>query len=60
MSRLEIVWRNPKASRRERRWHELACDVGRRLYLVEEWSREVTSIAGRRPLRWKWCAAAAP
>jgi hypothetical protein len=37
MSGLEIVWRNPKASRRERRWHELACDVGRRLYLVEEW-----------------------
>jgi len=37
MSCLEIVWRNPKASRRERRWHELACDIGRRLYLVEEW-----------------------
>jgi hypothetical protein len=37
MAGLEIVWRNPKASRRERRWHELACDVGRRLYLVEKW-----------------------
>jgi hypothetical protein len=23
-------------ARRERRWHELACDVGRKLYVVEE------------------------
>jgi hypothetical protein len=36
MARLCIVWKNPKASPRKRRWHELACDVGRRLYVVEE------------------------
>ena len=36
MSRLKIVWSNSKAERRKRRWHKLACDVGRRLYLVEE------------------------
>jgi hypothetical protein len=36
MARLKIVWRNPKASKRARRWHELECDVGRRLYVVEE------------------------
>jgi hypothetical protein len=36
MSQLKIVWRNPKSARRQRRWHELACDVGRRLYVVEE------------------------
>ena len=36
MSQLKIVWRNPKTARRERRWHELACDVGRKLYVVEE------------------------
>ena len=36
MSRLLIVWRNPKPTRRERRWHELACDLGRRLYVIEE------------------------
>jgi hypothetical protein len=35
MSRLKIVWSNPKAARK-RLWHKLACDVGRRLYLVEE------------------------
>jgi hypothetical protein len=36
MATLNIVWKNPKASPRKRRWHELACDVGRRLYVVEE------------------------
>jgi hypothetical protein len=36
MTGLKIVWRNPKAEPRKRRWHELACDVGRRLYVVEE------------------------
>jgi hypothetical protein len=36
MTGLKIVWRNPKAAPRKRRWHELACDVGRRLYVVEE------------------------
>lgn len=36
MKALKIVWRNPNSVRRERRWHELACDVGRRLYVVEE------------------------
>ncbi len=36
MSCLKIVWSNPKAQRRKRRWHKLACDVGRHLYLVEE------------------------
>jgi hypothetical protein len=37
MTRLEIVWRNPAPrQRRKRRWHELACNVGRRLYTVEE------------------------
>lgn len=36
MSQLKVVWRNPKPARRERRWHELACDVGRKLYVVEE------------------------
>jgi hypothetical protein len=36
MTRLEIVWRNPKARPRKRRWHELASDVRRRLYSVEE------------------------
>ena len=36
MTRLEIVWRNPKARPRRRRWHELAGDVRRRLYSVEE------------------------
>lgn len=36
MSRLKIIWRNPKTARRERRSHELACDVGRKLYVVEE------------------------
>jgi hypothetical protein len=36
MTGLKIVWRNPKPASRKRRWHELACDVGRRLYVVEE------------------------
>jgi len=36
MTALKIVWRNPKAAPRKRRWHELASDVGRRLYVVEE------------------------
>jgi len=36
MHRLRVVWRNPKPAPRKRRWHELACDVTRRLYVVEE------------------------
>jgi hypothetical protein len=36
MAGLKVVWRNPKAAPREQRWHELACDFGRRLYVVEE------------------------
>ncbi len=36
MTGLKIVSRNPKLAPRPRRWHELACDVGRRLYVVEE------------------------
>jgi hypothetical protein len=36
MSRLQIVWSNPKPQHRKRRWHTLACEVDRRLYLVEE------------------------
>ena len=36
MTELKIVRRNPKATPRKRRWHELACGVGRRLYVVEE------------------------
>jgi len=36
MARLKIVWKNPNPAPRKRRWHELACDVGRRLYVVEE------------------------
>ena len=36
MTGLKIVWRNPKASPRKRRWHGLTCDVRRRLYVVEE------------------------
>lgn len=36
MTGLKIVWRNPKPAPRKRRWHALACDVGRRLYVVEE------------------------
>jgi hypothetical protein len=36
MSRLQVVWRNPKPAPRKRRWRELACDVRRHLYVVEE------------------------
>ena len=36
MATLQIVWRSRKRTRRKRRWHELACDRGRRLYVVEE------------------------
>jgi len=36
MSRLHIIWSNPKPQRRKRRWHKLACEVDRHLYLVEE------------------------
>jgi hypothetical protein len=36
MAGLKIVWRNSKFASRKRRWHELSCDVGRRLYVVEE------------------------
>jgi hypothetical protein len=36
MTGLKIVSRNPKLAPRPGRWHELACDVGRRLYVVEE------------------------
>ena len=36
MTGLKIVWRNPKFASRKRRWHQLACDVGRKLYVVEE------------------------
>jgi hypothetical protein len=57
MSRLKIVWRNPKTARRERRWHELACDVGRKLYVVEELGRKPIRSAGRRPRLWKSCTA---
>lgn len=36
MSRLRIVWRGPHPRRYQRRWHELASDFSRRLYVVEE------------------------
>ena len=36
MTGLKIVWGNPKAAPRKRRWHGLASDVSRRLYVVEE------------------------
>jgi hypothetical protein len=36
MSQLKVVWRNSRPVKRERRWHELACDVGRKLYVVEK------------------------
>ncbi len=59
MTGLKIVWRNTKAAPRKRRWHELACDVGRRLYVVEElvsqgdekrWAQSIALevISGRR------------
>jgi len=59
MSRLKIVWSNQKAQQRKRRWHKLACDVGRRLYVVEELVTRVINPAGRGPSPWKWCVAAA-
>jgi len=36
MSHLKIIWRNPRSPHSERRWYELACDVGRKLDVVEE------------------------
>ena len=36
MARLIVVGRNPKPGHKQRRWHQLACDFGRRLYVVEE------------------------
>lgn len=36
MERLKVIWRNPKPAPRKRRWHELAANVGRRLFVVEE------------------------
>jgi hypothetical protein len=36
MERLRVIWRNPKPSPRKRRWHELASNLGRRLFVVEE------------------------
>jgi hypothetical protein len=36
MAQPKIVWRNSKTPKCERRWHELACNVGRKLYVVEE------------------------
>lgn len=36
MHPLRVVWRNPMPTIRKRRWHALACDAGRRLYVVEE------------------------
>lgn len=59
MERLKVIWRNPKPSPRKRRWHELAANVGRRLFIVEElvplgrenrWARTIALelIPGRR------------
>jgi hypothetical protein len=59
MERLKVIWRNPKPSPRKRRWHELAANVGRRLFVVEElvplgketrWARTIALelIPGRR------------
>jgi hypothetical protein len=36
MQELKVIWRNPKPAPRKRRWHELAGNFGRRLYVVEE------------------------
>jgi hypothetical protein len=37
MERLKVIWRNnPKPAPRKRRWHELAANIGRRLFVVEE------------------------
>jgi len=59
MNGLKVVWRNPKPAPRQHRWHELAGNVGRRLYVVEElvplgeekrWARGIALevVAGRR------------
>ncbi|PYX38861.1 MAG: hypothetical protein DMG81_10715 [Acidobacteria bacterium] len=61
MTGLKVVWRNKKATPRARRWHPLARDVGRRLYVVEElviqgdlkrWAQSIALevISGKRPL----------
>jgi len=36
MERLKVIWKNPKPAPRKRRWHELASNLGRRLFVVEE------------------------
>jgi len=36
MGRLRVIWRNPRPSPRKHRWHELAPNLGRRLFVVEE------------------------
>jgi hypothetical protein len=36
MERLKVIWRNPKPAPRKRRWRELAANLGRRLFVVEE------------------------
>ena len=36
MERLKVIWRDPKPSPRKRRWHELAANMGRRRFVVEE------------------------
>jgi hypothetical protein len=36
MERVKVIWRNPKPAPRKRRWHELAANLGRRLFVVEE------------------------
>jgi len=36
MERLKVIWKNPKPAPRKRRWHELASNWGRRLFVVEE------------------------
>ena len=48
---LKIVWRNPKPGRRGRRWHQLASDIGRRFYVIEE----LVNLGDRK----RWAQAAA-
>jgi len=36
MERLKVICRNLKPAPRKRRWHELAANLGRRLFVVEE------------------------
>jgi len=36
MERLKATWRNPKPSPHKRRWHELAANVGSRVFVAEE------------------------